>query len=262
MTAGNPPSASLFRSLGADDSYFDAKARAASKEAEQRWPLFKAVAPARAEETPVLSAQDKEASWNTPPAGADAPPRARLSRPGLGQKLATGLRELGHKTRQESMPSVAASARTPPLPAAALPESPSAKAPNPPPPVPRPVAASVAPPARVAAPPQAPARTPLMAGARAPAAVPLPPLAGALGRPQAPAQAAQEPATPAAAPARKKGLFAPAPQAPAAALAKPAHSGAPADPSLSGLFARLSGQTPPPAAAAPKRGLLFGRSGR
>ncbi len=301
MSAGNPSSPTLFRTLGADDSYFESKARAASKEAEQRWPLFKAVAPAKAEETPVLSPQEKTASWNTPAGGATPPAaRPRLSRPGLSQKLATGLRELGQKTRRESTPTPAANTPRPVVAAPPPPEPPAPRMAPARPPLARPVedTPSAAPaaltppllrtPAASSAPravARADAAAPRKEKPMPPTPVAAPPLGASLGRLRtasaiaptaAPAltpvaapvaalvtaRSVDTPAPVAAKPARKKGLFATAFEAPAPLPETPvAPPVAKADATLSGVFARLSGE--PPAQAAPrKRGLLFGRTGR
>lgn len=260
MTAGNSAPDSLFRSLGADDSFFETRARATSKEAEQRWPLFKAVAPSKAQETPEFSEQQRQASWSLPPAAITATQEPRLSRPGLNQKLANGLRELGQKTKQEI-------ALPPPVSA-----PPAARARNLRSSLPRTEVSAAARPATralsgsplvamdaAAQPPHTPARELLD---RAPAV----PLQGTVARKRtASAPLIANPAMPVPTEAprptpAKKGLFAqlaPAPEQPRAE-ATPA-----ATTPLQGVFARLSADTAAPeAAAAKKRSSLFGRIGR
>lgn len=245
MTAGNSVAGSLFRSLGADDSYFESRARAASKEAEQRWPLFKAVAPSQAQETPALNAQERQAAWAPPEAGSPAPKPSRLSRPGLGQKLAVGLRELGQKTKQEVAGADTASApgRAARRLRSEAPEGATATVLPAPPPLFRPVSAAAPHPVKQVAPPAAATRQ------RA---------SGKLADPQAPKAVPPAPPAPQAG-ARKKGLFAQlAPTAP-----ETNHDAAPAPTALQGVFARLSADTASPSTAAPKkRGTLFGRMGR
>ena len=83
------PSA-LLRSLGADESALDAKLRVSAREAEQRWPLFRALAPSKADATPPMSDVDKQAWEQTsPPAATTRKPL--LTRPGLSSKLSSGL---------------------------------------------------------------------------------------------------------------------------------------------------------------------------
>lgn len=254
MTAGNPAAGSRFRSLGADDSYFETRARATSKEAEQRWPLFKAVAPSQAQETPELGEQQRQTAWDLPLATTTPPQEPRLSRPGLNQKLANGLRKLGLKTKQEIAP-------PPPTPTPSAARGRNLRSSRPSAEVPM---ASRQPGASLAAmdaasqpvhatsselmnsTPSAPqgamarkknAHTPHVATTALPRSAETPRLASA-----------------------KKGLFtqlAPAPEQPRADATPPAIT------PLQSVFARLNADTAAPeAAAARKRNSLFGRIGR
>lgn len=93
---GDDPSA-LFRSLRPDNANFRASTTAAAREAEQRWPLFKAVSPKKPEPTPALSAQER-LRWSNqerPDVGERKP---ALSLPGVSTKLAQGLSKMSGRT--------------------------------------------------------------------------------------------------------------------------------------------------------------------
>jgi len=94
--AGANPS-KLFRSLKPDEESFQASASAAAREAEQRWPLFKAVSPRRQEPTPVLSAQERMLWSNQERPGAQARKPA-LTVPGVSNKLAMSLTKMGGRS--------------------------------------------------------------------------------------------------------------------------------------------------------------------
>lgn len=88
----------LFRSLRPDDEDFQVSASAAAREAEQRWPLFKAVSPRKQQPTPLLSPQERSL-WSTTqkPSGQEHKPA--LSLPATGNKLAQSLSKMGgHRT--------------------------------------------------------------------------------------------------------------------------------------------------------------------
>lgn len=91
----------LFRSLRPDDEDFQTNTGAAAREAEQRWPLFKAVAPRKQQPTPLLSPQERSL-WSTTqkPSGHERKPA--LSVPATGNKLAQSLNKMGG--RQASAP--------------------------------------------------------------------------------------------------------------------------------------------------------------
>ncbi len=80
----------LFRSLGPDDTSFQAAETVAAREAAQRWPLFQAVSPKKSEMTPVLSAQERQ-RWNQQDPVAAGERKPALSVPGLSDKIAASL---------------------------------------------------------------------------------------------------------------------------------------------------------------------------
>lgn len=104
----------LFKSLGADDAKIQASTKNGAHEAEQRWPIFKAISPTTPAPTVALSDEER-AHWNRqekPDTGSRKP---ALSMPGLSNKLASGLSKLngatvspsafGPVTRQTATPS-------------------------------------------------------------------------------------------------------------------------------------------------------------
>jgi hypothetical protein len=97
-----PPSTApkLFGALGPDDSYFDARTKVAAKDAQQRWPLFKALAPQSGDVTPSLSPNEKD-RWGAVDAVPRETPKPVLSRPGLSSKLAKGLGKIARQTSAE-----------------------------------------------------------------------------------------------------------------------------------------------------------------
>ena len=94
--AGANPS-TLFRSLKPDEESFQASTSSAAREAEQRWPLFKAVSPRRQEPTPVLSAQERMLWSNQERPSAQAR-RPALTVPGVSSKLAMNLTKMGGRS--------------------------------------------------------------------------------------------------------------------------------------------------------------------
>ncbi len=101
MTSGQNLS-TLFRSLGSDDTAFMARTKASALEAEQRWPLFRAVAPKKPEDTPLLTEQDR-ANWNAQEKPAGRERKKTLSVPGLSEKLAKSLEKISAETSREVM---------------------------------------------------------------------------------------------------------------------------------------------------------------
>ena len=220
----------LFRSLGADNAKSQARSRTAASEAQERWPLFKAVAPVKPASLPAMGEDDKR-QWARGAAAGNTKPRPALSVPDVSGKMAQGLTRMG----TPRPPARTERAVAPPAAPAAVPA-----------PVLDPVSTTAALPA---------ARAPLFARAT--------PLQDTRARALAEAPA-ELPV------ARPKGLFAhlapPAPQqAPAAAPAAD-----PNDRSLSAIFNRLErGAAPAPArpsaasdAKAPPRAGFLGRLGR
>jgi hypothetical protein len=102
MTTAGQNLSTLFRSLGADDSAFTARTKASALEAEQRWPLFRAVAPKKPEDTPLLTEQDR-ANWKTQEKPAGRERKKTLSVPGLSEKLAKSLEKISAETSREVM---------------------------------------------------------------------------------------------------------------------------------------------------------------
>jgi hypothetical protein len=86
----------LFRSVGADESDMRASTSAVAQEAEQRWPLLKAVPPAKHEPTPPLHPRARQ---HMGPAGRPAVSgrKPALTLPSLGDKLATSLNKMAAK---------------------------------------------------------------------------------------------------------------------------------------------------------------------
>jgi len=113
----------LFRSLDADDTKFQASAKAAASEAEQRWPLFKAMAPMKPAHAPALSEQEKQ-HRNSAESTAGGARKPALSVPGLGGKLAASLDQMAApKSRKPAAAKHPAPAEAPLAQRAALPGS-------------------------------------------------------------------------------------------------------------------------------------------
>ncbi len=90
-------SSTLFRSLRPDDENFQASASAAAREAEQRWPLFKAVSPKKLAPTPVLSAQERTI-WSNQEKPSKPERKPALSVPGVSNKMAMNLNKMGGRS--------------------------------------------------------------------------------------------------------------------------------------------------------------------
>lgn len=113
------PSA-LMRSLGADESALDAKLRVSAKEAEQRWPLFRAMAPSKVEIPAAMTAAEKQA-WEPVAAARPTARKPLIARPGISNKLADGLARFAStpkkapsaKARAPEPPNVANETRSP-----------------------------------------------------------------------------------------------------------------------------------------------------
>lgn len=96
---GDDPS-TLFRSLRPDNANFQASTSAAAREAEQRWPLFKAVSPKKSEPTPALSAQERQ-RWSSQERPDVSERKPALSLPGVSAKLAQGLSKMSGRATTE-----------------------------------------------------------------------------------------------------------------------------------------------------------------
>ena len=92
----------LFRSLGPDDSSFQATETAAAREAAQRWPLFQAVSPRKPETTPTLSAQERQ-RWSHQEQHEGGERKPALSLPGLSDKMARSLGKMSGRTANPPM---------------------------------------------------------------------------------------------------------------------------------------------------------------
>ncbi len=133
MTKPGEDLPTLFRSLGPDDAGFQARALAAAREAEQRWPLFKAIAPQKPPVTPALSDQDRQhwISQEKSEAGGRKPALSMpaLSLPGLSDKLARGLDKMSGRVAADAPAQTPARQIEPAPPPAALPISVEAPSP-------------------------------------------------------------------------------------------------------------------------------------
>lgn len=81
---------SLFKSLRPDDSHLEASTHEAVREAEQRWPLFKALQPAKSVTTPKLELKDRM-KWQSPEKPAPRKRKPAASTPTMNEQLAQGL---------------------------------------------------------------------------------------------------------------------------------------------------------------------------
>lgn len=238
----------LFKSFGADGSNFRELARSAEAgAAEQRWPLLKSMAPERQEAPPVLSAAQKNHLWSSKESAAPRLREPSRALPGLGAKLAKGLRQMSDRV---------------PTPVAPVPARPIARpvAEAAPPPLVRTTAPrSTAP--RPAAP--RPARpTSRARGFQAPSeAAPAPlfaPKPKSIERPRKSTLfASAEPVKPTT--PKKGGLFARAEAKPAVRKQEAVSSGTA---SLASTFRRLAGQEEPVAKKTSSRPSFMKRLGR
>jgi hypothetical protein len=93
----------LFSSLGADDSNFQKISEASSHEAEQRWPLLKAIGVRTPMATPPLTEQEKKNRFNAERVSG-SPRKPPLTVPGLGHKLSEGLGRMSGAKRHAPSP--------------------------------------------------------------------------------------------------------------------------------------------------------------
>lgn len=87
----------LFRSLRPDETTFQESTNTVARDAEQRWPLFKAVAPAKPPETPALSAHERQ-RWVSQEKTQVGGRKPALSLPGLSDKMSKGLDKMSART--------------------------------------------------------------------------------------------------------------------------------------------------------------------
>lgn len=83
----------LFRSIRPDSANFQATITAAAQEAEQRWPLFKAMSPQIPEPTPALS-EEERLHWSAQEKPGSAERKPALARLGVNDKLTKSLRKM------------------------------------------------------------------------------------------------------------------------------------------------------------------------
>lgn len=104
----------LFRSLRPDDANFQASLNVAAHQAEERWPLLKAMSPKKPALTPVLSTEERQ-RWSNQEQPGTRERKPALSLPGLGDKLAQSLSKMGGRSKIAAAPLSAEPAETPPL---------------------------------------------------------------------------------------------------------------------------------------------------
>lgn len=97
MTKFDSNMSRLFRSVGADESDVRASVSAVAHEAEQRWPLLKAVPPAKPEPTPPLHPRARQHMVGSAGRPAVTGRKPALTLPSLGDKLATSLNKMAAK---------------------------------------------------------------------------------------------------------------------------------------------------------------------
>ena len=90
MSKPNDDLSALFRSLRPDETIFQESTSTVARDAEQRWPLFKAVAPEKPQETPALTAQERQ-RWVNQEKPEVSGRKPALSLPGLSDKMSKGL---------------------------------------------------------------------------------------------------------------------------------------------------------------------------
>ena len=80
----------LFRSLRPDETIFKASTGTVARDAEQRWPIFNAVVPEKPQQTPPLTAQERQ-RWVNQEKPEVSGRKPALSLPGLSDKMSKGL---------------------------------------------------------------------------------------------------------------------------------------------------------------------------
>ena len=86
----------LFRSLRPDESVFRENTSSGVRDAEQRWPLFKAVAPQKPQDVPALSEQERQ-RWTSQEKSAASARKPALSLPALSDKMSKGLGKISEQ---------------------------------------------------------------------------------------------------------------------------------------------------------------------
>jgi hypothetical protein len=104
----------LFRSLRPDDANFQASLNVAAHQAEERWPLLKAISPQKPALTPALSTEERQ-RWSNQEQPGTRERKPALSLPGLGDKLTQSLSKMGGRPKVAAAPLSAEPVEPPPL---------------------------------------------------------------------------------------------------------------------------------------------------
>ena len=104
----------LFRSLRPDDANFQASLNVAAHQAEERWPLLKAISPQKPALTPALSTEERQ-RWSNQEQPGTRERKPALSLPGLGDKLTQSLSKMGGRPKIAAAPLSAEPVDPPPL---------------------------------------------------------------------------------------------------------------------------------------------------
>ena len=104
----------LFRSLRPDESVSVENAGAVTPKVEQRWPLLNAVAPEKPQDTPSLSAQEREL-WKSQEKPEGIRRKPALSLPGLSDKMSKSLDKMSMRAVKNTSTLKPASRREPEL---------------------------------------------------------------------------------------------------------------------------------------------------
>ena len=86
----------LFRSLRPDESAFRENTSSGVRDAEQRWPLFKAVAPQKPQDVPALSEHERQ-RWTSQEKSSAGTRKPALSLPALSDKMSKGLGKISEQ---------------------------------------------------------------------------------------------------------------------------------------------------------------------
>jgi hypothetical protein len=126
----------LFRSLGSNGEDTRPTNSIASRDAEQRWPLLRAMPPKEPPEAPLLTDQEK-LSWQTPPSARTVQPVPPPAMPSLSDKLGMSLKKMSAQAKTEQAPKKSRAKAATALPVPAPAPTPEALVPAP---APKPVA--------------------------------------------------------------------------------------------------------------------------
>lgn len=93
----------LFRSLRPDESVFQENTTSGARDAQQRWPLFKAVAPQKPQDAPALTEQERQ-RWVNQEKPAVRARKPALSLPGLSDKMSKSLDKMSVQAVKNTAP--------------------------------------------------------------------------------------------------------------------------------------------------------------